>query len=142
MTDWRFAAAHVIRLRDEGYQLQGLAFDRWGARDTAREVEEAGIPVADFGQGYASMSPAVKRMEALVFDGKLIHEGSPALRWCIDCSSTQSDPAGNKKIVKPPTNKNTRRVDLAVASAMAIGISVSVESEYDPYSNGARLVAL
>ena len=140
VTDWRFAAAHVIRLRDEGYQLQAVAFDRWGARDTAREIEEASIPVVDFGQGYASMSPAVKRMEGLVFSGNLIHETSPAMRWCVDCSSTHEDPAGNKKIVKPPTNKNTRRVDLAQASVMAVGISVSCESVQDPYANGASAV--
>jgi phage terminase large subunit-like protein len=142
VTDWRYVAAHIRELMEQ-YQIQALAYDRWGARDTAREIAEARPDnpdfLVDFGQGYASMSPAVKRMEALIFDKKLIHEGSPTLRWNVDCSSIKPDPAGNVKIVKPPVNKNTRRVDLAVASVMAIGISVSCEPEYDPYNHGAAL---
>jgi phage terminase large subunit-like protein len=122
-TDWRHVVAHIKELARE-FKIANIAFDRWGARDTARELEDGGITVTDFGQGYASMSPACRRFEKLVYDRAAIHEGSPLVRWCMDCTQVDQDPGGNIKPVKPNRNKNSKRIDPVVAMTMATGIAI------------------
>lgn len=127
VTDWRAVKDHIAELRQQ-YKIQQIGFDRWGARDIVQDLMADGFEVVEMGQGYATMSPAVKRAETLIFGGKLVHDGNPALRWNIDCAKVKADDAENKKLVKPITNTNTRRIDMAVAMVMAIGISISSES--------------
>ncbi|MEY4386412.1 MAG: hypothetical protein RLY20_1695, partial [Verrucomicrobiota bacterium] len=71
-TDWRTVVAHIKELAEQ-YQIKAIAFDRYGARDTARELQDAGLEVVDLGQGYQSMSPACRRFEKLVYDRAAVH---------------------------------------------------------------------
>lgn len=139
VTDWKAVRYHIKELSLK-YQIRGIGYDRWGARDCVRDLTEDGINVMQFGQGYSSMSPAVKRAETLIFGGMLTHEENPALRWNIDCAKVKSDEAGNKKLVKPPQHVNSRRIDMAVSMTMAIGVSIIDEPEtpctiYDPWAS-------
>jgi phage terminase large subunit-like protein len=78
------------------------------------------LPVVKFGQGFASMSPAVKETERLILSGRLAHDGNPVMRWCLANVAIAQDPAGNVKIDK---DKAREKVDGAVALAMAIGVA-------------------
>lgn len=122
-TDWRHVTAHIIELAKQ-YQIKAIAFDRYGARDTARELQDAGLEVIDFGQGYQSMSPACRRFEKLVYDGAAVHEGSPLIRWCMDCTQIQQAPGDLIKPVKPERMKNSKRIDPVIAMTMATGIAI------------------
>lgn len=122
-TDWQFVTAHIKELASV-YQIKGIAYDPWQARDTARDLQDAGLEVIDFGQGYKSMSPACARVEKLVYDRAAQHEGSPILRWNFDCVKVKPDPAGNIKPVKPERLKNSKRIDGVVALIMATGIAI------------------
>lgn len=127
-TDWEVVRDHVLELRRK-YRIQALAYDRWGARDTASYLMKKGVNVIDFGQGYSSMSPAVKRFEGLVRDSRIVHGGSPLMRWCIDCCRIKTDDAENKKLVKPPTEQHSKRIDAAVAAVMAIGVAMIADKQ-------------
>jgi len=122
-TDWRYVVAHIKELAGE-YDIKSIAFDRYGARDTAAELADAGIDVIDFGQGYQSMSPACARVEKLIFDRDAVHDGNPVLRWCFDCTQVRSDPAGNIKPVKPERLKYSKRIDAVIALVMATGTAI------------------
>jgi phage terminase large subunit-like protein len=132
-TDWRYATAKIIRLREK-YNIAEIGFDRWGARDVTAALEEAGFLVTDIGQGYASMNAPCKRLEELVMSGKLIHNGHPILRWNIDCCAVSSDPAGNIKPVKPPVRRSSKRIDGVVALSMAINCVMAAPPEPCPLS--------
>jgi phage terminase large subunit-like protein len=122
-TDWRYVTAHIKELADE-YDIKAIAFDRYGARDTARELQDAGLDVIDFGQGYQSMSPACRRFEKLVYDRAAVHEGSPLVRWSVDCTQITQAPGDLIKPVKPERMKNSKRIDPVIAIAMATGIAI------------------
>jgi phage terminase large subunit-like protein len=124
--DWRYVVAHITKLAEQ-YNIQAIAYDRYGARDTAQQLQDAGISVVEFGQGYVSMSPAAKRFEQLVHERQLVHDGSPVLRWNIECCEIASDPAGNIKPVHPDRHRETTRNDLVIACVMATGISTSAK---------------
>lgn len=121
VTDWRFVTAHIKELRGQ-FNIQAVAFDRAGARDTAADLKDDGLEVLDFGQGFMSMSPAAKRLEELVYARQLVHGGHPVLRWNCGCTTIANDPAGNIKPVKPSRLKDTKRIDGIVAACMALGI--------------------
>ncbi|WP_020146815.1 terminase large subunit [Thioalkalivibrio sp. ALJ15] len=115
---------HVaLRLADvvAQYDVRAIAFDRWGMEELRRILSEEGIedlPLREFGQGYASMSPALAALEALVLEGDLLHAGHPVLTWNVANVVVDQDPAGNRKMTK---GRARERIDGAVALAMAVG---------------------
>jgi phage terminase large subunit-like protein len=106
----------------ERFRVEAIALDRWNSTGTQTRLQELGLPVLAFGQGYASMSPAVKECERLILNHQLAHDGSPVLRWCLSNVAIQTDAAGNQKIDK---QRARERVDGATALAMAIGVAAA-----------------
>lgn len=104
-------------LRDR-FDLQEVAYDRWGMRYVAGELDKLRFPLLEHGQGYASMSPATKRFEEAVIQNRLRHGGNPVLAWAVGNVLLDMDAAEN---VKPNKKKSTGRIDPAVASIMAVG---------------------
>ena len=117
VVDQEFIRAEVNRLAGM-FDLRELAYDRWGATALAtRLVEEDGRTLAEFGQGYKSMSEPAKDFEARIVAGKLKHDGNPVLRWCVSNVSVRSDPAGN---IKPDKETSTGKIDGVVAAVMGL----------------------
>lgn len=116
------------------YNIQEIAFDRWGAVQMTQNLEGLGFTVVPFGQGYKDMSPPTKELMKLTLEEKLAHGGHPVLRWMMDNIFIRTDPAGN---IKPDKEKSTERIDGAVATIMALdralknssGTAVSIYDE-------------
>lgn len=106
------------------YDLQSLAYDRWRIEDIKVLLDREGIelPLAEFGQGYKDMSPALDQFERLLLSRDLAHDGNPVMTWCAANAVTVSDPAGNRKVAK---ERATGRVDGVVAAIMAAGRSMT-----------------
>jgi phage terminase large subunit-like protein len=138
-TDQNEVFRHIAELH-ERYQIKTLAFDRWRAKYIAEKCEDLGISMMEFGQGYASMSPAIERFEDLVYNHRLLQDGNLCLRWNMDCAQVMNDPAGNKKIVKPKTHQKQKHVDASVSSVMAVAAMCLAEVVDDPYSRGRSAV--
>lgn len=114
----------VARLAEvaSNYELRGLAFDRWGMADLKAILSREGIdlPLVDWGQGYASMGPAVDAFETAMLSGRLLHGMNPVLRWTAGNLVYEMDPAGLRK---PSKNRSIDRIDPMAATIMAIGLS-------------------
>jgi len=121
----RFRVAHVGNHKREAGQ-GGLAIDRWNATQTAVELEQEGLPVVLFGQGYASMAAPSAELERLVLSNGFHHGGHPVLRRHAQVVAVETDPAGN---IKPAKNKSTERIDGIVAQVMAMGIAAKDEGD-------------
>lgn len=116
-----FCATHTVRR---------IAFDRWNWRHLRPWLARAGFHddllegeravFVPFGQGYQSMSPALRALESAVLEGNLRHGGHPVLNMCLDSVAIAQDPAGNRKFVKRRANG---RIDGMVALAMALGVA-------------------
>ena len=104
----------------ERFRVEAIAIDRWNSTGTQTRLQEIGLPVVTFGQGFASMSPACKEVERLILNRQLAHDGNPVMRWCLGNVAIAQDPAGNIKIDR---QKAKEKVDGAVALAMAIGVA-------------------
>lgn len=127
--------AHELRGIFDDYAVEGIAFDRWGFKYLKPWLEKAGFSEAElakfveFGQGYQSMSPALRDLEVLILEQRLRHDGHPVLTMCMANAVVQADPAGNRKLNKV---KSTGRIDGAIALTMAIGSAPLVESAPTP----------
>ncbi|RJX20808.1 MAG: terminase large subunit [Ammonifex sp.] len=103
----------------QAYDLQEIAFDRWGATKIAQSLMELGGDefMIQFGQGFASMSPPMRELERLIMNHKLAHGNNPVLSWMADNLVAKTDPAGN---IKPDKEKSREKIDGMVALIMAL----------------------
>ena len=101
----------------ERYNIREIAYDRCNATMMVQTLEDDGLTMVPFGQGFRDMSPPTKELMRIVLERKLNHGGHPVLRWNMDNAFVRTDPAGNLKIDK---EKSTEKVDGAVALVMAL----------------------
>lgn len=122
--------AQEILTAERMFDLQAVAFDRWGISHLKRELEKVGSTVAlhPHGQGFKDMHPAVTRVERELAHANLRHGGHPILRMAATNAICETDPAGNKKLSKSASNQ-TGRIDPIVAMAMALNAIESFEVE-------------
>lgn len=101
----------------ETVDLIEVVYDRYKMNQMVTHLQEEGIEVTPFGQGYVSMSPAVDHFEDQVLKNKINHFGNPVLSWMNDNVSIKKDPAGNRKFDKA---KSQDKIDGMVALSMAL----------------------
>lgn len=118
--DYDFVARDIGEIC-AGLDIGNIAFDRWRMDRLTGAFERQGVqlPLMPFGQGYASMSPALDALESDLLSERLIHGGHPVLAMCAANAVAVSDTAGNRKLDK---HKATGRIDGMVALAMAEGV--------------------
>jgi len=127
--EYEYVAA---RLYDEHRRVRfrKVAFDRWNYKHLKPWLSRAGFSDDEiegdnalfekFGQGFESMSPALRTLESLLLNGQIVHGGHPVLTMCAANATVQTDPAGNRKLSKM---KSHGRIDGMVALAMAVSVA-------------------
>ena len=103
------------------FKIEQVAFDRWGAARVVTTLENKGLTMVQFGQGYASMNPPMKELERLVLSGKIRHGNNPVLTWMADNVVAKMDPSGN---IKPDKEKSREKIDGIVALIMALDLAL------------------
>src|SRR5690606_37911501 len=80
--DYSFILAQIDEDAQK-YDLQEVAFDRWGATKIAQDLMELGGEdfMIQFGQGFASMSGPMKELEKLILSKQIAHGNNPVLSW-------------------------------------------------------------
>ncbi len=106
------------------YEVVDAAFDRWGSMETVQRLQEAGMKVVDFGQGFKSMGAPTSEFERLVKGGCLLHEDNPLLSWEAGNVTCEMDPTG---AIKPNKKKSREKIDGIVAGVMALGRCMAQE---------------
>lgn len=101
----------------ERFNIQEIAFDRWGAVQMVQNLEGMGFTVVPFGQGFKDMSPPTKELMKLTLEQRIAHGGHPVLRWMMDNIYIRRDPAGN---IKADKEKSTEKIDGAIAMIMGL----------------------
>ncbi len=115
---WDFCQSHNVKK---------IAFDRWGFKHLKPWLIKAGFTeetieeiFVEFGQGFQSMSPALRELEGEILNGRIAHGNHPVLTMCAANAVVVSDPSGNRKLAK---DKSSGRIDGMVALAMAMGVA-------------------
>lgn len=127
--DYEYVAEHLANLCDK-QDVRKIAFDRWNWRHlkpwlskvgfTNDQLEGDSAIFEQMGQGFQSMSPALRDLEGALLNQKIVHGGHPVLTMCAANATVQADPAGNRKLSKI---KSHGRIDGLVALAMAMSVA-------------------
>lgn len=144
--EYEWVASYLRNVFDQ-YNVQALAFDRYNMRFLKPWLEKVGFTeeeltrFVDFGQGFVSMSPALRELESALLNRKLRHGNHPVLTMCAQNATVQSDSAENRKFVKA---KASGRIDGMVALAMAVGVmpnqAVDDAHTFDDYINNPLIL--
>lgn len=107
--------------------LKKVHFDRWNYKHlkpwlikagfTEEQVDGDKAIFVGLGQGFESMSPALRTLESAILNKQLAHANHPVLTMCANNARVRMDPAGNRKLTK---EKSHGRIDGMVALAMAM----------------------
>ncbi|WP_225783341.1 terminase large subunit [Xenophilus sp. Marseille-Q4582] len=133
--EYEFVAEHLRGVFDR-CNVRALAFDRWGMRHLRPWLVKSGFTeeelerFIDFGQGFVSMSPAIRALEERILTRKMRHGNHPVLSMCANNAVVVKDPAENRKFTKA---KASGRIDGIQALAMAVGVmpeAVSTEKSF------------
>lgn len=128
--EYDYIAAYLRDLFD-GCDVRAIAFDRYNMKFLRPCLERVGFTeeelerFVEFGQGFVSMSPALRELETRLLGSKLKHGNHPVLEMCAKNATVVTDPAGNRKFIK---GKATGRIDGMVALAMAVGVMPQAET--------------
>lgn len=129
--EYEYIAAHLRDLFDRHF-VQAIGFDRWNFKHLRPWLVKAGFSeeelerFIEFGQGFQSMSPALRDLESDVLNQKIRHDNHPILTMCAANAVVVTDPAGNRKLAK---NKSRGRIDGMVSLAMAKSVAATAELE-------------
>jgi phage terminase large subunit-like protein len=129
--EYEFVAAQLRQVFDTVY-VRALAFDRYNMRFLKPWLVKVGFNdeelerFVEWGQGFVSMSPAIRALEAALLAGRLQHGAHPVLTMCAANTVVVKDPAENRKFNKA---KSTGRIDGMQALAMAHGVMDSLSEE-------------
>lgn len=122
--EYEFVASYLRDVFDR-CDVQAIGFDRYNWKFLKPWLERVGFTedelakFVEFGQGFVSMSPALRELESLLLARKLRHGRHPILTMCAMNAIVVKDPAENRKFTK---GKATGRIDGMVALAMAVGV--------------------
>lgn len=148
--DYEFVAAFLWGFC-QANDVRKIAFDRWNWRHLKPWLLKAGFEdshVSDdgglfepMGQGFQSMSPALRDLESAILNQRIAHGGHPVLTMCAANATVQADPAGNRKLSKI---KSHGRIDGMVALAMAMSVAGTWEDAQpeESYLTQAELLVL
>jgi len=118
--------AEYLRDAFHRYDIRKLGFDRWNMKHLKPWLSKAGFTdemlttrFVEFGQGVASMSPALRELESDLLNRKIAHGMHPVLSMCAAGAVVWMDGAGNRKLHKALSSS---RIDGMVALEMARGV--------------------
>ena len=131
--------AHVKRMEtDNGWKMVELCYDPWGARQFLVDMEKEGYTCVEVRQGIPSLSAPTKKLRELIIQGRIVHDGSPILTWCLSNALEIRDNNENIKLSKKHKD-DTQRIDLlsSVINAMHRAM-LKEDTEYAYNKHGMR----
>jgi phage terminase large subunit-like protein len=105
---------------EQQLDISEICFDDYNATHFAQELEMDGYTMVKIPQTMKVLNGPTKFFRELVLRGKIVHDGSPLLTWCLSNAMEIEDTNGNIKLSKK-NKDDSQRIDLiaAIINAMA-----------------------
>lgn len=129
--EYEYIAHELKRIFDQ-YDVQQINFDRYAIKFLIPWLRKAGLTDSqiekfkEHGQGFVSMSTAIRELETKLLQRSLRHSMNPILTMCAGNARVEMDASGNRKFTK---KKSTGRIDGLVSLAMAVDALSKNETE-------------
>jgi phage terminase large subunit-like protein len=113
-------------------------YDPWNAVSFAQECQNDRIEMVEYRMNTANLSEATKNFDALIRQGKIVHNGSPLIRWCLGNVVAKEDAAGN---VFPKKSHEKLKIDPIISFIMAIAAWTQEDTSPSVYeTRGVRFL--
>lgn len=115
MIDYGEIKADILDLVNEGYDVREIAFDPHQAHMMMQELRDEGVACIEVRQTVLAFSPGMKRMDALIREKKIVHNGDPVFEWMLSNVTAKPDAKDN---VYPRKERDANKIDGPVAHIM------------------------
>lgn len=99
------------------FKIPEAMYDPWAAPSFAQDLTKEKVEMVEFRMNTANLSEPTKHLDALIRSGKIRHNGSPLLRWCMSNVVCKED---NNRNVFPSKNERRLKIDPVIAIIMAL----------------------
>jgi phage terminase large subunit-like protein len=129
-------AIHYPHIKEEllnihkEYKIMEALYDPWNATSFAQDLSKERIEMVEFRFNTANLSEPTKHLDALIRQGRIVHNGSPLLRWCLGNVVCKEDAAGN---VFPRKSHEKLKIDPIIALLMALASWMQKEKKESIY---------
>ena len=131
-----FIRAEAIALASK-FRVSECFYDTWNATEMAQKLSDK-IEMVKFGMNTANLSEPMKRLDSLMREGKIVHCGSPLMRWCIGNVVAKADHNDN---VYPRKTHVRLKIDPVIAILMALAGWIQDDNKESVYeTRGIRTV--
>lgn len=137
------AAINYDRIRDEAKKMAESCrvdecyYDAWNATETAQKLSNK-IEMVKMAMNVANLSEPMKKLDSAMRQGKIRHNGSPLLRWCLGNVVAKEDHNGN---VFPRKSHVKLKIDPIVAILMGLAGWLQTETKESVYEKrGIRVL--
>lgn len=110
----------------EAYQVVEFPYDPNRAWGVMTQLENEGLPVIEYRNTVLTMSEPMKELDALIRDGRIIHNGDPVLTWAMANVTGKED---KKENVYPNKEDKASKIDPVVSLLMALGRAMTHRSD-------------
>lgn len=125
VTDYDFVEQEIMS-DAERFICGAAAIDRlFQAAQVSVHLQNEGLPVVGFGQGFYSMTAPTMEFERLFISGQFEHGNHPVLRWMFGNAAIAQGPAG----IKPDKAKAAEKIDGLVAAIMGLAMAIGRKPE-------------
>jgi len=120
VTDYSAVEAHIQDVElENGWEVHEFCYDPYNATHMANELQAEGYTTVEIRQGVQTLSEPTKLFREKIAQGKIVHDGSPLLTWCLANAVTAQDTNENIKLSKKNAS-DTKRIDLLAAAINAM----------------------
>ena len=129
VVDYHAVINHLHEMEDaHDWQIKEICYDPYNANYCTSDLAEEGYERVEIRQGAMTLSEPTKYFRELVLSGRLIHDGSPLLTWCVSNAIEEDKDNGNIKLSKKHKD-DSQRIDLLAAIINALVRSMVNEPE-------------
>lgn len=125
VVDYSYIEQYIIDLRNEGYDIQEVNYDKWNATHFAQMMEMQGFEMVEIPQMLRHLSGPTKDFRKFVYSNNIIHFNDPILTWAISNAVQKQDAQENIMLDK---SKSTERIDPIAAVINAFSRAMNNET--------------
>ncbi len=112
VVDYSYIEQHLLDMRDQGYNIIEIDYDKWNATHLVQVLEGYGFEMVEIPQYLKYLSFPTKEFRNSVYREEVMHFEDPLLQWAMGNAVTKIDAEENIKLDK---EKSTERIDPAAA---------------------------
>jgi phage terminase large subunit-like protein len=112
------------------YDLRACGYDPYMIMQLSQRLRNEGFPMMEYRSSTLNFSEPTKLLDALMRERRIVHDGDPVLAWCIGNVVGHYDARSN---VYPRKEDNAKKIDCAIATIIALGVSIASEKDGGGY---------